>query len=97
MAYRDVAVAAAYLREADRVGSRSESTQLNLGAYSEERGDYAGALSHYLRAVRLDPTFVPPRKALPRVYRKLGREADARRAELELSELYPSGEDLTRR
>jgi len=96
LAAGDAAGAAPFLAAADRIGGRSEMVQYNLGVVAAEGGDDDGALAHYRRALALDPTFAEPRRRMAEVYRRLGREGEARRVEADLNALYPTGREPAR-
>jgi tetratricopeptide (TPR) repeat protein len=64
---------------AARIGRRSHSVQHNLATVFYLKGDYAGAIPYFERAVVLDPTAPFTRYLLAECYHEEGRREDARR------------------
>ncbi|MGN6119527.1 MAG: tetratricopeptide repeat protein [Rhodanobacter sp.] len=76
----DEARRARFQQRLEKVQQKDPYFQFLLAMDDEKRGDYAGAVQHYRRAIRLyhgDPRFY---LGLARVYRQLGEERHARRA-----------------
>jgi tetratricopeptide (TPR) repeat protein len=75
---------------AERIGRRSPTVQHNLATVYYLKGDFAGAIPYFERAVELDPTSSFTRYLLAECYHEAGRTKEARR-ELEAALRYQPG------
>lgn len=81
----DVRKAAVYALRAEQWGAKSELVQNNLGVLAAERGDVRAAISHFRRALALNPLHEEARLNLVRAYYRVG-EGEAAARELKILE-----------
>ena len=71
--------AVADYRAAQAYNADRAEAWLNLGALEARLGNLAAAETDYQRAIRLQPSFIPPYVNLADLYRQQGRDADGER------------------
>jgi Flp pilus assembly protein TadD len=71
--------ALAEYREVQAYNADRAEAWLNLGALEARLGNRAGAEADYLRAIRVQPSFMPSYVNLADLYREEGRDADGER------------------
>jgi Flp pilus assembly protein TadD len=86
--------ALAEYEEAQRVQADMPSAHLNLGVLRANRGDRDLAERSYLKALWLDPGFLPARANLAHLYNQMGRNQDAERVLREGIARVPEAGDL---
>lgn len=70
-----------FLANAIRLDPKFAPAQLQLGILKAEKGDYAGAIPHYARAIDINPQFEEAHYRLAQAYRRTG-ETDKAKDEL---------------
>lgn len=86
--------AVAEYRDAQAVNADRAESWLNLGALEVRLGNRERAEVDYQRAIRLQPSFIPPYVNLADLYRQQGRDADGERVLRQGLALQPATADL---
>lgn len=85
--------AVAEYRDVQAFNADRAESWLNLGALEVRLGNQARADADYHRAIRLQPSFMPPYVNLADLYREQGRDADGERVLRQALAIYPGSAD----